>query len=44
MHDFVDEIRGRDNMDGKLRNMSSVYLTKGDKILLLFRQGGQGCQ
>lgn len=24
---------------GKLRNMASVYLRKGDKLLLLFRQG-----
>lgn len=28
-------------MDEKLRNMTSIYLTKGDKILLLFRQGGR---
>ena len=28
-------------MDGKLRNMASVYITDGDKILLLFRQGGR---
>lgn len=28
-------------MDGKLRNMTSVYLSKGDKMLLLFRQGGR---
>jgi len=28
-------------MDGKLRNMTSVYLSKGNKILLLFRQGGR---
>ena len=28
-------------MDGKLRNMTSVYITKGDKMLLLFRQGGR---
>ncbi len=27
-------------MNGKLRNMTSVYLMKGDKVLLLFRQGG----
>ena len=24
---------------GKLRNMASVYIRKGDQILLLFRQG-----
>lgn len=28
-------------MDGKLRNMTSVYLRKGDRILLLYRQGGR---
>lgn len=27
-------------MDGKLRNMTSIYLTNADKMLLLFRQGG----
>lgn len=28
-------------MDGKLRNMTSVYLFKGEKVLLLYRQGGR---
>ena len=28
-------------MDGKLRNMSSVFLAKGDKMLLLYRQGSR---
>lgn len=28
-------------MDGKLRNMTALYLLKGDKVLLLFRQGGK---
>ena len=28
-------------MDGKLRNMASIYITNGDKMLLLFRQGGK---
>lgn len=28
-------------MDGTLRNMASVYLSKGDRMLLLFRQGGR---
>ena len=28
-------------MKGKLRNMTAIYLTKGDKILLLYRQGGK---
>ena len=28
-------------MIGKLRNMPAIYLIKGEKILLLFRQGGQ---
>jgi len=29
------------NMNGKLRNMTSIYLLKDDKILLLYRQGGR---
>ena len=28
-------------MLGKLRNMTAIYLRKGDKVLLLFRQGGK---
>ena len=28
-------------MDGKLRNMTSLYLFKGEKVLLLYRQGGK---
>ena len=28
-------------MIGKLRNMTAIYLLKDDKVLLLFRQGGQ---
>lgn len=28
-------------MDGKLRNMASIYITNADKMLLLFRQGGR---
>lgn len=28
-------------MDGKLRNMASIYISKKDKMLLLFRQGGR---
>ncbi len=28
-------------MIGKLRNMTAVYLIRDDKVLLLFRQGGQ---
>ena len=28
-------------MDGKLRNMATVYLRKGDRMLLLYRQGGR---
>ncbi len=28
-------------MDGKLRCMTSIYLTKGNRILLLYRQGGR---
>lgn len=28
-------------MDGKLRNMASIYISKKDKMLLLYRQGGR---
>lgn len=28
-------------MDGKLRNMTSIYIRKDNKILLLYRQGGR---
>ena len=28
-------------MSGKLRNMTAIYLLKGDKVLLLYRQGGR---
>lgn len=28
-------------MDGVLRNMASIYISKGDKMLLLYRQGGR---
>lgn len=28
-------------MDGKLRNMASLYISKGDKMLLLYRQGSR---
>ena len=28
-------------MNGKLRNMTAIYLLKGDKVLLLFRNGGK---
>ncbi len=28
-------------MNGKLRNMTSLYLIRGEKVLLLFRQGGK---
>lgn len=28
-------------MNGKLRNMSTIYLFKGQKVLLLYRQGGK---
>ena len=28
-------------MEGKLRNMTSIYVTSADKILLLLRQGGR---
>lgn len=28
-------------MNGKLRNMTALYLTKNDKVLLLYREGGR---
>ena len=28
-------------MDGKLRNMSSIYISQGNKMLLLYRQGSR---
>ena len=28
-------------MIGKLRNMTSIYLTKNDRVLLLFIEGGR---
>lgn len=28
-------------MMGKLRNMATIYLFRKDKLMLLFRQGGQ---
>jgi len=28
-------------MDGKLRNMTAVYLFKNEKVLLLFKEGGR---
>lgn len=28
-------------MNGKLRNMTSIYMRKGDSFLLLYRQGGR---
>jgi 8-oxo-dGTP diphosphatase len=28
-------------MNGKLRNMTAVYITKKDKVLLLYREGGR---
>lgn len=27
-------------MEGKLRNMTAIYLLRGEKVLLLYRQGG----
>lgn len=28
-------------MEGKLRNMTAIYLLKGERVLLLYRQGGR---
>ena len=28
-------------MEGKLRNMTAIYLLRGEKVLLLYRQGGR---
>ena len=32
---------GETIMEGQLRNMTSVYLLRGEKVLLLYRQGGR---
>lgn len=32
---------GVKDMDGRLRNMTSVYITDGDRMLLLYRQNGR---
>ena len=37
----MQRIYGGRFMIGKLRNMTAIYLLKGDKVLLLFRQGGK---
>lgn len=34
-------VNGAIHMDGKLRNMTAIYLFKGEKVLLLYRQGGR---
>lgn len=34
-------MRQNESVSGKLRNMTAIYLTCGDKILLLYRQGGR---
>lgn len=34
-------LEGENCMDGKLRNMASIYISKGNKMLLLYRQGGR---
>ncbi len=28
-------------MDGKLRNMTTIYILRNEKVLLLYRQGGR---
>ncbi len=39
---FGEKLRFREEiMDGKLRNMTSVYLRDGERVLLLYRQGGR---
>lgn len=34
-------MEGKQYMQGKLRNMASVYLSHNDKVLLLYRQGSK---
>lgn len=40
MFKSIESHRG-EIMLGKLRNMTAIYLFKGDKVLLLFKQGGR---
>lgn len=34
-------VRRKNAVEGKLRNMTAIYLFRGDKVLLLYRQGGR---
>lgn len=34
-------MRMENGMDGKLRNMTTLYLSRGDKMLMLYRQGSR---
>lgn len=38
---FMYSIWGGIIMEGRLRNMTAVYLFKGEKVLFLYRQGGR---
>ncbi len=37
---YIDSDEMEDFMDGRLRNMASIYILKDNKMLLLYRQGG----
>lgn len=34
-------VRRKNAVEGKLRNMTAIYLFRGDRVLLLYRQGGR---
>lgn len=35
-------VRRKNAVEGKLRNMTAIYLFRGDRVLLLYRQDGRG--
>lgn len=37
----VCPVRRKNAVEGKLRNMTAIYLFRGDRVLLLYRQGGR---
>ena len=38
----VCPVRRKNAVEGKLRNMTAIYLFRGDRVLLLYRQDGRG--
>ena len=37
----VCPVRRKNAVEGKLRNMTAIYLFRGDRVFLLYRQGGR---